>query len=82
MSPFLERAEEILATARRAAGPDCDVAILIARDGALRFVPAEGWELEPLRLEHGAEAAYRVQRLRGRVRVEARGPLRHCVLEA
>lgn len=82
MSPFLERAEEILATARQARAPDCDMAILVARDGAVRFVPAEGWELEPLRLEHGAESAYRIERRQGRVRVEARGPHERCVLEA
>ncbi len=58
------------------------MAILIARDGALRLVPAEGWELEPLRLEHGAESAYRIERRGGNVRVEARRAHERCLLEA
>lgn len=82
VSPFLARAEEILATARQGSGEDCDMAILIGRDGGLQFMPGSGWAIESLRMAHGAAAAYRVTRLRGRVMVEASSGSERCKLEA
>ena len=41
-----------------------------------------GWELEPLRLDHGAKAAYRVTRSGGGVRVEARSADEACLLQS
>ncbi len=81
MNAFLEEAGEIFATACAGADQDCDMAILISPDGSIYVAPAAGWALEPLRLEHGARAAYRVERRQGRVRVEASAPHQRCLLE-
>ncbi len=81
MNPFLKHAEEIFATARGAGAEDCELAILIAADGSIRILEPAGWELESLRIHHGAHAAYRVQRLAGQVRLEARTSSQACVLE-
>jgi len=78
----LQHAEEIFATARQAGQDDCEVAILIQRDGGILMVPVSGWELEPLRMHHGASAAYRVSRNGSRVRVEARSAGETCMLQS
>ncbi len=82
VSPLLERAGQIFATALEAAGEDCEMAILISRQGGIQFAPAAGCALESLRLERGAESAYRVERRCGRVRVEASTARERCLLEA
>jgi hypothetical protein len=79
VSPFLRNAHEIFATARQNAG-DCSVAILVAPDGTLRICPSAGWDLECLRLHHGAAAVYGVTRRGSQVRVEARSPSGQCTL--
>ncbi|HYW48832.1 MAG TPA: hypothetical protein VE959_38570 [Bryobacteraceae bacterium] len=80
MSRFLKHAEEIFATAREG-GEDCEFAILVGGDGGIHVLAGSGWELEPLRLHHGAAAAYRVTRTGGRVRLEARSAAESCRLE-
>ena len=82
MSPFLKHAEEIFEVARQGGREDCELAILVGRDGGIHVVPAEDWGLEPLRLHHGAAAAYRVRRAGGRVTLEARSSAEACRLEA
>jgi hypothetical protein len=82
VSPFLKHAEEIFATAREGGQEDCEIAILIGRDGGVHMLPGCGWELEPLRLHHGAKAAYRVSRSGEGVRVEARSAQENCCLQA
>src|SRR5689334_8480888 len=82
VSAFLKDAEEIFQTARQGRAEDCELAILVSRDGGIHMLPASGWELEPLRLHHGALAAYRVSRAGGGVRLEARSAGESCVLQS
>jgi hypothetical protein len=82
VSPFLKHAEEIFTAARQDGGEDCELAILVGRDGQIHMLPASGWELEPLRLHHGAQAAYRLSRSSGGVRLEARCAGEACLLQA
>ncbi len=81
MNPFLQHAEEIFATAQGGGSEDCELAILIGRDGGIRMLAPGGWNLEGLRLHHGAEEVHLVQRRGGRVRLEARSRGESCVLE-
>ncbi len=82
VSAFLKHAEEIFAAAREGGSEDCELAILVGRDGGIHMLPAAGWELEPLRTHYGATAAYRVLREGRRVRLEARSAGGSCVLES
>ena len=82
VSAFLRHAEEIFAVARQGGGEDCEMAILVAGDGGIHVVTGAGWGLEPLRLHHGARAAYRVTRAAGQVRLEARSAGECCLLES
>ena len=81
VSIFWKHAEEIFATARLNAEEDCRMAILVGAGGAIHIAPADGWDLEALRLHHGAARAYQVTRRDGQVRVEARSPEGKCMLE-
>ena len=81
MSIFWRHAEEIFATARQNAGHDCRMAILVGAGGAIHISSADGWNLEALRLHHGAAAAYEVTRRGGQVRVEARSSNGRCLIE-
>jgi len=81
VSPFLRHAEEIFTTAQGGA-EDCEWSLLVNRDGALRMVAGSDWGLDPLRLHHGAREAYRVTRVGGQVRVEARSASESCVLQS
>jgi hypothetical protein len=81
VSIFWRHAEEIFATARQNPGEDCRMAILVDAGGAIHITSPEGWNLESLRLHHGATAAYQVTRRDGRVRVDARSSEGTCVLE-
>jgi hypothetical protein len=81
VSPFLRHAEEIFAAATGGA-EDCAWSLLVGRDGAIRMVSGNEWQLEPLRLHHGAREAYRVTRAQGRVRLEARSGSKSCVLQS
>jgi hypothetical protein len=78
---FLQHAEEIF-TAAREGSEDCELAILVGRDGGIHMLAAADWGLEPLRLHHGAQTAYRISRGGGRVRLEARSGMQTCLLEA
>jgi len=81
VNSFWTHAEEIFSTARQNREEDCGMAILVGHGGAIRVTSAEGWNLESLRLHHGAVAAYQVTRRDGRVRVSARSAEASCVLE-
>ena len=81
VSAFLKDAEAIFQTAR-GSRDDCELAILVGRDGAIHMLAASGWELEPLRMHHGAKAAYRITRNAGAVRLEARSADEACLLQA
>jgi hypothetical protein len=80
VSSFLREVEEIFATAREGGPEDCDLAILVSRDGGIHMVAGSDWGLESLRVRHGATAAYRIARNSGRVRLEARSADQSCVL--
>lgn len=82
VSAFLKDAEEIFQTARQGGREDCELAILVGRDGGIHMLAGSGWELEPLRLHHGAKAAYRITRNGGGVRLEARSADEACLLQA
>ena len=82
MSVFLRQAEEIFQTARQGGRDDGELAIVVGYDGGIRMFSGREWALEPLRLHHGARAAYRVTRSAGRVRLEARSAEESCVLES
>jgi hypothetical protein len=80
VSAFLKHAEEIFAAARTAGPDECDLSILVNRDGAIHMIAGSDWGLESLRAHHGASAAYRVRRNQGSVRLEARSASQSCVL--
>lgn len=82
MSAFLKHAEEIFEAARCGGQDDCEIAILVGREGQIHMLPGSGWELETLRLYHGAKAAYRVTRGGAGVRLEARSAGETCLLQA
>src|SRR5689334_17363135 len=82
VSPFLQNADEIFQTARDAGPEDCDMAILVKGDGGIHMLPACDWELESMRLHHGARAAYRVSRKDGGVRLEARSASQSCLIQS
>jgi len=81
VSPLLKHAEEIYLAAQEGGPDDCEMAILVSRDGGIHMISGADWELEPLRIDHGARAAYRVSRRDGRVRLEARSADESCLLE-
>ncbi|MGA7240151.1 MAG: hypothetical protein WBY44_30995 [Bryobacteraceae bacterium] len=82
VSAFLRHAEEIFATARTAGTEDCDLSILVNREGGIHMIAGADWQLESLRAHHGASAAYRVHRSHGSVRLEARSATQSCTLAA
>jgi hypothetical protein len=77
-----EDAASILETAS-AAGQDesSDIAILIDSQNALRIVDAGGWQLDALRREYQAAAAYSVKRTAQSVVVEAQDGQSQCTLK-
>jgi hypothetical protein len=79
VSAFLREVEEIFETARQGGPEDCDLAILVGRDGGIHMVAGSDWGLEPLRVRHGATTAYRIARNAGHVRLEARS-VDHCTV--
>jgi hypothetical protein len=82
VSAFLEHAEQIMETAQQGTGEDCRLSILVGREGGIRMVSGSDWELEPLRVHHGAQAAYRVTRRAGCVQLEGRSDDGICLLRS
>ena len=82
VSAFLKHAEEIFAAARDAGTEDCDLSILVNREGGIHMIAGTDWQLESLRAHHGARAAYRVYRTNGCVRLEAHSATESCLLAA
>ena len=78
----MKHAEEIFLAARAGSPDDCEMSILVSRDGGIHMLCATDWELEPLRIDHGARAAYRISRRDGGVRLEARSVDESCLFEA
>jgi hypothetical protein len=81
VSPFLKHAEEIFQTAKEGGLDDCEMSILVSREGNIHMLAGADWELEPLRRHHGARAAYRISRKSGGVRLEARSADESCLLQ-
>ncbi len=80
VSAFLQHAEEIFQAARAGTG-DCDLAFFVKEGGGIQVVAAPDGEMEPLRIFHGADAAYRVRRGPGGVRLEGRSRTESCRME-
>jgi hypothetical protein len=82
VNAFLRHAEEIFEAACTAGPEDCDMAILVNRDGGIHMIAGADWELEPMRQHYGASAAYCVNRNSGQVKLEARRANESCTLVA
>jgi hypothetical protein len=85
VSRFIANAVEILTAAENtmtAGSVPTDLTILISAEGGIHMVCDSDWPLESLRQFHGSSAAYRVQPLEGRVRVEGRTGSQTCVFES
>ena len=81
VSAFLKHAEEIFSAAQGGGLDDCEMSILVSREGSIHMLAGAGWELEPLRIHHGARAAYHVSRMGGGVRLDARSDEESCLFE-
>lgn len=78
----MKQAEEIFQAAHAGGPDDCELAILVGRDGAIHMLAESDWGLEPLRMHYGPEAIYRIRRSGGQVRLEARSWGESCVLQS
>lgn len=79
MTSFLRQAEEIFESAAHGR-EDCQLAILVGRDGGIHMLADSDWNLDRLREHHAAATAYRVVRRDGHVEIEARAAGQSCVL--
>jgi hypothetical protein len=85
VSRFVEHATRIFEAAESTAAAGhvvSDMAILIGPEGGIRMIADSDWPLESLRLEHGAQMAYRVTQHLDSVRVEGRAGSRTCLFES
>ena len=82
VSQFLDRAEDLFATAQAAAGEDCNWSLVVGADGAIQVLDRAAWAPDRLREHLGARAIYRVNRTGGRVRVEGASRGQRCLLQA
>jgi hypothetical protein len=74
VSALLRDAEQVFATAHAGTG-ECDYSIVVRHDGGIHMMAGADWPLESLR-------AYRVQRGKDGIRVEARSASGSCLLTA
>ncbi len=84
MGQIWKDAASILETASAAAAGQSDssnIAILIDHQNGLRIVNADGWQLDALRREYHAAAAYTVKRTAQSVVVEGQDGQTHCTLK-
>jgi hypothetical protein len=79
---LVKHAQEIFGVACQAGDEDSDWAILVGCDGGIHVLAGGAHDEEALRLSHGAQAAYRVTRRHGEVKLEARALGQMCRLEA
>lgn len=85
MSRFVENATRIFEAAEstsQAGHQVTDMAILVSPEGGIRMIADSDWPLESLRLQHGAQMAFRVSQHRAAVRVEGRAGSRTCLFES
>jgi hypothetical protein len=86
VSQFIENAREIFEAAENSAAAgqaSAEYTILLgAARGGIHMIANSDWSLGALQQEHGAQLAYRVSQLNGRVVVDGRDGQRTCHLEA
>ncbi|HWB83342.1 MAG TPA: hypothetical protein VG675_04325 [Bryobacteraceae bacterium] len=82
VSHFLQDVQEVFYTAQQGGSEECELDILVSREGGIRVISGSDWALEMLRQHHGAETAYRVTRHSGHVRLEARSAEQSCELRS
>lgn len=82
MESFFDNAQRILdvAASAEANGPD-EFAVLLGRDGGMRIVMNQAFQLAAAAADAGADAAYRVVRSESGVRVEGHAWGQDCLLE-
>jgi hypothetical protein len=86
VSQFIENAREIFETAENsvAAGNSSEEYTILlgsAEGGGIRMIANSDWSLGALQEAHGAQQAYRVSRLNGRVVVDGCDRQRSCHME-
>ncbi len=86
MSQFLENAKEIFEAAESSAAagysPSDYTILLGSAHGGIHMIANSDWSLSALQSEHGAQRAYRVSALNGRLTVDGREGQRTCHMEA
>lgn len=85
VSRFVEHASRIFEAAESTAQAGhtvTDMAILVSPEGGIRMIADSDWPLESLRLQHGAQMAFRVSQRQDAVRVEGRAGSRTCLFES
>lgn len=84
MSRFIENAVNILEAAENVmmtGQTPSPFSILLGAEGGIHIIAGSDWPLDSLQREHGAQSAYRVSPLSGRVSVDGREGSRTCHLE-
>jgi len=85
VSQFLENAKEIFEAAETSAAAGyspSEYTILIgSAQGGIRMIANSDWSLGALQREHGAQLAYRVSNVDGRLTVDGREGQRTCRME-
>jgi hypothetical protein len=86
VSQFLENAREIFEAAETSAAvghTPSEYTILIgSAQGGIHMIANSDWSLGALQREHGAQLAYRVSNVDGRIIVDGREGQRSCHMEA
>ena len=86
MSQFIENAREIFEAAENSAAAGLsseEYTILIgSAQGGIHMIANSDWSLGALQQAHGAQLAYRVSQVDGRVMVDGRDGQRTCHMEA
>ncbi len=85
MSQFIENAKEIFEAAENSAAAgntSPEYTILLGAPGGIHMIANSDWSLGRLQQEHGAQLAYRVSHVNGRVMVDGRDGQRTCHMEA
>jgi hypothetical protein len=86
VSQFLENAREIFEAAESSAAAGhapSEYTILVGSpQGGIRMIADSDWSLGALQRENGAQLAYRVKNVDGRVTVDGREGQRSCHMEA
>jgi hypothetical protein len=86
VNQFIENAREIFEAAEKSAAAghsSAEYTILMgAARGGIHMIANSDWSLGALRREHGAQLAYRVSQVDGRVKVDGCDGQRTCHMEA